>query len=401
MDINQLLPQHPGSTQLQNYRPSGGRAEGILVTRLRADQAKAEFEREVNFLVFNVELAYWSLYGRYYSKYAAEQALRQAYVTWEQLRQLQEAGLQTKQGVAQARAQFEEFRLQYLVALQNVLEGERRLRGILGLPVEDGQRIVPADTPILAPYRPDWHASLAEALTNRPELRMTRQELKVQQLNVMLQENNVRPDLRAFANYNVNGIGTRLDGQGPQTQINPATGAETTVPGNALGSLSDNKFGNWQVGVRLDMPIGYRDAHANLKVAQLNLARSHIVLRSQEQKAESFLASLYQQLAAYHEQILLAADPADRPGDPAPGAVRAGEDRQGPADPAPGRPAGVHRVDPGGGGRGGELQHRHRRLPPREGDDPAVQQHHDRGRAAAGGDRRAGGRPLRGPAGRA
>jgi outer membrane protein TolC len=304
VDINQLLPTHPGSTQFA-FRPTGGRAEGILVTRIRADQAKAEFEREVNFLIFNTELAYWSLYGRYYTKYATEQALKQAYITWEQLQQLQVAGLQTKQGVAQARAQFEDFRLQYLVALQNVLEGERRLRGILGLPLEDNQRIVPADTPVLAPYKPEWNTSLAEALNNRPELRMTRQELKVQQLNVMLQENNVRPDLRVGASYNINSIGNRLDGPGPIPSFNAATGQVTDLPGNALGSLADNRFNNWTAFVRFDYPFGYRDAHAALKVAQLNLARSHVVLKNQERKAEFFLGSLYQQLAAYHEQIKL------------------------------------------------------------------------------------------------
>jgi outer membrane protein TolC len=307
VDINQLLPQHPGSISglFQNYRPTGGRSEGILITRIRADQAKTSFEREVTFLVFNVEVAYWSLYSRYYSKYAAEQALRQAYITWEQLQELQKAGLQTKQGVAQARAQFEEFRLNYLVSLQNVLEGERRLRGILGLPLEDGQRIVPADTPILAPYKPDWHASLQEALNNRPELRMARQDLKAQQLNVMLQENNVRPDLRAFANYNVNGIGTRLDGRGPFVTVDPATGQENTTQGNALASMADNRFNNWNVGLRFDYPFGYRDAHASLRVAQLNLARGHVVLKNQESKAKFFLGSLYQQLDAYYEQILL------------------------------------------------------------------------------------------------
>jgi outer membrane protein TolC len=304
VDINQLLPQHPGSTQ-QNFRPTGGRAEGILVTRIRADQAKADFEREVNNLIFNVEVTYWSLYGRYYSKYAAEQALRQAYVTWEQLRQLLEAGLQTKQGVAQARAQFEEFRLNYLQALQNVLEGERRLRGILGLPLEDGKRIVPADTPIFAPYKPDWNASLGECLARRPELRLSRQELRVQQLNVMLQENDVRPDLRFFANYNVNAIGNRLDGEGPVPTVD-AQGQVTDLPGNALGALSLNRFNNWTTGIRFDYPFGYRDAHASLKAAQLNLARSHVVLKNQERKAELFLGSVYQQIAAYHEQIQLA-----------------------------------------------------------------------------------------------
>ncbi|MSR53046.1 MAG: hypothetical protein EXS09_07110 [Gemmataceae bacterium] len=304
VDINQLLPQHPGSTQ-QNFRPTGGRNEGILITRLRADQANAAFEREINFTVFNVEVAYWSLYGRYYAKYASEQALRQAYVTWEQLQQLQAAGLQTKQGVAQARASFEQARLGYLTAMQNVLEGERRLRGLLGLPVEDGKRIVPTDTPILAPYKPDWNTSLAECLNGRPELRMARQELRTQQLNVMVQQNNVRPDLRFFASYNINGIGNRLDGPGPVPTFDPTTGQINDVPGNALGSLALNRFNNWELGVRLDVPLGNRDAHAQLKVAQLNLARSHVVLKNQERKAELFLTSLYQQIFSYHETIAL------------------------------------------------------------------------------------------------
>ncbi|HEX3147158.1 MAG TPA: TolC family protein [Gemmataceae bacterium] len=306
VDINQLLPQHPGSTQVQTYRPTGGgvAGEGILISRLRVDQEKLEFERNVNAIVFNVELSYWSLYGRYYAKYAAEQALRQGYVTWEQLQQLQAAGLQTKQGVAQARAQFERFRLQYLAAIQNVLDGERRFRGILGMPLEDGKRIVPSDTPILAPYKPDYSASLVEAMTNRPEVRASRQQLKIQQLNVMVKENNVRPDLRFFANYSINGIGPRLDGPGPVSNID-ASGNETVTPGNAISNFADNKFGSWNIGARFDVPFGNREAHAALKVAQLNLAKSHIELKTQERKIESSLGSAYQQLDAYYEQIQL------------------------------------------------------------------------------------------------
>src|SRR5262249_22647295 len=167
------------------------------------------------------------------------------------------------------------------------------------------ERMVRADTPVLAPYKPEWNTSLVEALNNRPELRMTRQELKVQQLNVMLQENNLRPDLRVGASYNINSIGNRLDGPGPIPSFNAATGQVTDLPGNALGSLADNRFNNWSIFLRFDYPLGYRDAHAALKVAQLNLARSHVVLKNQERKAEFFLGSLYQQLAAYHEQIKL------------------------------------------------------------------------------------------------
>ena len=37
----------------------GGRVEGILITRLRHDGSKADFEKNVNFMLLNVEYAYW------------------------------------------------------------------------------------------------------------------------------------------------------------------------------------------------------------------------------------------------------------------------------------------------------------------------------------------------------
>jgi hypothetical protein len=204
--------------------------------------------------------------------------------------------------VAQARAQFEEFRAAYLVALQQVIEGERQLRGLLGLPLEDGTRIVPADEPTLAPYKPDWNSSLAETLNNRPELQVARQEVKIQQLNLMLAHNNVRPDLRLFANYNVNSIGNTIGGRGPIPAFN-AQGQQIDIPGNAFASLADNRFSNWVLGLRLDYPIGNRDAYASMSAAKLALARTHVSLKNQENKAGLQIGSIYQQLAATYEQI--------------------------------------------------------------------------------------------------
>ena len=285
--INQLLPSHPGSVQ-QNISASGGRSEGILITRIRYEQQKNEFERTVNIMLFNVENVYWGLYSSYFQLYAAEQGLRQAYVTWQLTKSELDAGKKTAHEVAQVRAQFERFRGQRIDALQGVLEIERQLRGMLGLPVEDGKRIVPADAPTLSDYYPDWTSALGEALANRPELLMARQEVKARQFDLMVQQNNTRPDLRLVASYNVNGIGTRLDGPEPD---------------NAFGSWSNNKFNNWLVGVRLDVPLGTRDAHSAVRAAQLNLARSFIILKNQELKAERFLAAVYQNVRRYYERI--------------------------------------------------------------------------------------------------
>ena len=49
-----------------SFDPVGGQVEGILITRIRLDQQRAEFERNLNYLLLNVEAAYWNLYGAYY-----------------------------------------------------------------------------------------------------------------------------------------------------------------------------------------------------------------------------------------------------------------------------------------------------------------------------------------------
>src|SRR5262249_44686581 len=156
----QLRPVHPGSLPIANSNlPAGlahnpstplGAAEGILIARLRFDQQRTEFERQVQFMVVNVELAYWSLYGAYWNLFAAEQALRQSHAAWLVAKAKFDVGRIAIQDYAQVLGQYETFRAQRLQALGNagngggipgVLESERQLRGMLGLPVEDGTRL--------------------------------------------------------------------------------------------------------------------------------------------------------------------------------------------------------------------------------------------------------------------
>src|SRR5262249_10413181 len=125
-------------------------------------------------------------------------------------------------------------------------------------------------------------------LTLRPELYIARQEVKVNQFNLILQKNTLLPDVRLIANYDVNDIGTRLDG--PDAN-------------NALRNLASNHFHNWTVGVRANVPLGFRFANSNVRIARLNLARSFDVLVYEEQKVERFLAAVYRELYTAYEKI--------------------------------------------------------------------------------------------------
>ena len=296
VEVNQLTSTAPTSLT-QNIRPSGGQGvEGILITRIRFDQSRAEFERRVNFLLVNVESAYWNLYASYYALYAQEEGLRQSFDGYRFTEARVQAGTDPPQALDQSRAQFELFRANVIRARGIVLESERQLRGLLGLRSDDGVRLVPVDEPNLAPFRPDFYEAANDAMTYRPELLMARQEVKAQQLNVVLQKNLRRPDLRVFGLYDVAGLGTRLDGQ-------EFTNAAQTVPGNAFVSFGNNQFNSWTIGLRMDMPLGFRDANAQVRQANLQMTRYYYYLRDAELKALEFLTGRYRRLVETHAVI--------------------------------------------------------------------------------------------------
>jgi outer membrane protein TolC len=292
IEINQLLPNHPGSVQIPRFRPAGGgRVEGILVTRVRFEQAKSEFERNINHMLLNVEAAYWNLWSAYGTLRARDEALVSAYNVWRNLES--RMGLTNPPDLHRARAQFEAFRVARLQALGQVIETERQLRILLGM-TDDGTRLVPIDSPTLTPYEPDWQAAVQEALVNRPELVQARQDLKVRQFDILVQRNFLKPDLRFIAAYDLNGVGDSLAG--------PTFDALGTF-NNSMGVLALNKYNNWQIGFQLDMPLGFRDAHAALRVARLNLLRSFAALRDNERKVLWQLRNQYSRLVETHRTI--------------------------------------------------------------------------------------------------
>jgi outer membrane protein TolC len=276
----------------------GTAPEGILITRLRLDQSRTDFERHVSYMLVNVETAYWTLYASYVDLYSKEQALRQAYETWRISKAKYDAGQINVTSFAQTRGQYEKFRGDRLASLDNLLENERSLRALLGLPIEDGKRIVPIDTPTVAPYLPDWESALQDCMALRPELILARQDLKAKQLAIIAQQNFLKPDLRGYANYALNGLGNELEGNGSRVD-----GTGTLRSDNALRDLVSDHFTNWTVGLQLTVPLGYRQEHAALRQARLSLGQSYLVLKNQELRAQRALAAAYREVTANYDII--------------------------------------------------------------------------------------------------
>ncbi len=293
VDINQLSSSFPSSTLFSglNGRPSSFAPEGILIARLRFNQQRADLERVINFLLLNVEAAYWNLYSSYVDLFTSEQGLRQAHFAWMIGKNRVEGGKLDSGHLAQIQGQYEQFRGDRTRALGRVLEAERNLRVLIGLPVEDGKRLVPLDAPRQVPVRPEWKSAVDDALANRPELKLAREELIAREANLRVQKNNLLPDLRFFATYTPVGLGSRLDGNGGFV-----SGSGLILPDNALHSLSSDHYNDWTLGLTLSVPLGFRYEHARERDAKLAIAQQVATLQNQEQKALAYLTKEYSKI---------------------------------------------------------------------------------------------------------
>lgn len=314
--INQLLPRFPSPTG-QSINPNSSQVlgavnnrqgqlssfvdrntEGILISRLRLDQQRAEFERNVHILIVTTEVAYWNLYSKYGQLYSAEENLRILHTIWQEAHNRFKQGSMPPEAYYQILGQYEEFRAERIRSLNEVLEAERNLRGIIGLPVDDGERLVPITPPTFMELRPNWELALQDALNLRPELQLARDNLKYHQYLLSIQKNLLRPDLRAHIRYEPNGLGSTLTGNGEFVD-----GTGTLRPTNAFRSLAGGHFADYTIGLSLSMPLGYRHELAAIRAARLELTQSYLFLRDQEDRATRFLAKHYQEVAHEYKRI--------------------------------------------------------------------------------------------------
>ena len=290
--INELLDSHPGSIRTQV--PTGGQVPGILLSRINADQSRIEFERRVMNLCFAVEEAYWRLDEAFWIKYSREMALRQTLESWNIANAKYKAGSATLLELKTVESQYRSFQSQYVQALGAVLEAERKLRYVVGLPAEDGFRLVPADTPTEAPFVPDYHAAVQQAFAERPDLKQTRLEVQRSHFEVIRAANNLLPDVRVFGNYDLQGLGNRLDGTGS---------VDTLSDSNAFVPLLGNHFQNWTVGVSASFQLGYRNEHSVVQRAKFTLMQRTLAMEEAETRTIYELTQIIRQLDENHRTI--------------------------------------------------------------------------------------------------
>lgn len=273
--------------------------EGVLIARLNADVQLTEFEAAVRDLVSNLENAYWDLYFAYRDLDAKIAARDAALDTWRGVQALYESGRRGGEAVkeAQAREQYFRFKEEVENALSGrlidgtrtgngslagtfragggVLVAERRLRRLMNLPVSDGELLRPASEPTVAEVAFDWDRVMIDAVERRVELRRQKWAIRRRELELIASKNHLLPRLDAVGRYRWRGFGRDLI---------DANGAPLPRFETAYDDLVSGDFQEWQLGVELTIPIGYRRAHAAVRTVELRLARDRALLCDQQQE---------------------------------------------------------------------------------------------------------------------
>jgi outer membrane protein TolC len=268
-----------------------GVSQGVTIARINTDITVADFELAVTQMVKDVEDMYWELYLAY-RQYDAQVANRESvHRSWVEVKAKMDEGARGGSLADETQAREDYFNARALAedALSNVYIAENQFRKLLGLAVNDGKLIRPADDPMEAEYVVNWESSLLDALTRRVELRRQKWQIKSLELQYKAAENVANPQLNLVSAYQLNGFGTNLASYNSQPQYN-----------SMYSSLSSGNLTGWYAGLQFAVPIGLRTARMQLHNTELQLVKARAALAAQEQDISHELAEAVQRIdAAY------------------------------------------------------------------------------------------------------
>ena len=292
----QPLLQGAGVTYNRIAGPNSpvGQYNGVMIARINEDVSLADFENAVIQLVSDVEQAYWDLVTAYRVLDTAVNARLAALQTWQVQKARLEVGTGRADDEAQARSQYFQFDAQVkesLAGRQGLYDAEQDLRYLIGYVATDGRLIRPTTAPTDVKVVFDWQSALAQALERRVEIRRQRLEVRRRELELLAAKLNFRPRLDFLGLYRFRGLGDTLIGGGDGRLD------------NLYAEITNGDFQEWQAGIEMNFPIGFRLAGVAIAQAKLNVRRERAVLAESEYLASHNLSIAAREIDRSHELL--------------------------------------------------------------------------------------------------
>jgi outer membrane protein TolC len=287
----------------------------LMVARSRLRSTEYSLRDQVMRLLTDAETAYWNLLQARETLRVQEAALGLAKAALERTQRELELGATSPLEIYQPQQAFATAEIQVSQARFNLRQQEDALRRQIGADLDPDIRRLPVSlTEVPAPPSEtaalDPEEKVETALRNRPDLRAALQNLDVDDLNIKINKNAMKPELSLIGNYTSQGRGgVFYQRENVFTDIGDRSTIVTTIPGgfnDALSQMFGFGFPVYSFGLQLRLPIRNRRAAADLADAVIQKRRDTLTLRSIEQQVRLDVLNAVSQVESSKASVKLA-----------------------------------------------------------------------------------------------
>ncbi|MEO8025966.1 MAG: TolC family protein [Bryobacteraceae bacterium] len=248
----------------------------VTIARSRLRQAQFPMEDSVMQLIAVAENAYWNVIGARENLRVSEETLKLANEALKRAQRELELGASSPLDIFQPQANYANAEISLTQARFSLAQTEDALRRQIGADRDPQVRMLPMSltesvSPPVSLADMDREALVAKALSRRSDLKASSQSLDIDELNLKLTTNNLRPDVSLTANYGTYGRGgNQLTSGG-------------VLPGGIADALNQTfafTYPSYGVGITLRIPVRDRNAAANYADAVVQRRLDQLAIQS-------------------------------------------------------------------------------------------------------------------------
>jgi len=258
---------------------------GIIIARRGMRQSEATFEAQAGDIVQRMIFQYWDVVQAHKTLDVLRKSLELAQASYDRDKRALELGALPPLDIYRSESQVAQRKIAVIQAEYSLKQVETVLRQTLGADLDD--RVGALDLELTEKAEPtgtlesvDLQEALGQALTHRRELEAHKQQLAIDDTNLKLANNNLKPDLNLSASYTSNGLGGVVFGT-------DALGNPIVVSNGgfseSLSQLGGFNFPTYGMSLQLRLPLRNSSAQADLGTALVSKRRDLYQNRGQEQ----------------------------------------------------------------------------------------------------------------------
>jgi|SRR5579864_133508 len=258
---------------------------GIIIAKRGVRLSQATFEAQASDAVQRAIFQYWDVVQAHKTLEVLKKSLDLAQASYDRDKRALELGALPPLDIYRSESQVAQRKIAVIQAEYSLKQVETVLRQTVGASLDD--RIGALDLELTEKAEPtgtlasaDLQETLGQAFKNRRELEAQNQQLAIDDANVKLASNNLKPDLNLSASYTSNGLGGVVFGA--DALGNPIVVSNGGFS-DSLSQLGGFSFPTYGMSLQLRLPIRNSSAQADLGSALVSKRRDLYQKRSQEQ----------------------------------------------------------------------------------------------------------------------